>query len=52
MATLPRRRSELPGSFSDGFNIKVFPHVTATGNICKIIIKPTLRNYLLLGINE
>lgn len=26
----------LPGSFSEGFRIKVFPHVTATGNICII----------------
>lgn len=26
---------EIPGAFSDGFNIKVFPHVTAIGNICR-----------------
>lgn len=25
--------SYIPGAFSDGFNIKVLPHVTAIGNI-------------------
>lgn len=34
-----------PGSFSDGFKTNVFPHVTATGNICSKILKQTIRFY-------
>lgn len=32
-------KSQSPGSFSDGFKTKVFPQVTASGNICNKIRK-------------
>lgn len=34
--------TNIPGAFSEGFNINVLPHVTAIGNICRDV--PTSEN--------